>query len=109
MIRAETLFAHFSVEHSKPISAADHAGELVRKMSPGNPEFSIAKQYACGRTKVTAIVKKCAGDHATNLANAMRNGPFVLVTDRSWEGGEKFCDMKFDNVSCVLCCNIQSC
>ena len=44
MIRAETLFTSFLVEHNCSISAADHAGKLFREMFPGNP---VAKDYKC--------------------------------------------------------------
>jgi hypothetical protein len=36
IIRAETLFARFLVEHNVCITAADHARELFLKMFPGN-------------------------------------------------------------------------
>ena len=92
VIRAETLCTQFVVEHNILISAANHAGELFRKMFPGNP---VPKQYACGCTKATAIVKECARDHMTNLANAMRNGLVVMGTDGSQEdGGKRSFDMK---------------
>ena len=35
-------------------------------------------------------MKVCAREQTSNLANAMRNGPFVLDTDGSQEGGEQF-------------------
>ena len=56
-------------------------------MSPGNP---VTKQYACGHMKAAAIVKECARDQTTNLADAIGNLPFMLGTDSSQEGGEKF-------------------
>ena len=33
-MRAEVHFTHFLVEHNLPLSAADHAGKLFRKMFP---------------------------------------------------------------------------
>eukprot|EP00745_Piridium_sociabile_P014720 TRINITY_DN21691_c0_g2_i2.p1 TRINITY_DN21691_c0_g2~~TRINITY_DN21691_c0_g2_i2.p1 ORF type:complete len:175 (-),score=12.30 TRINITY_DN21691_c0_g2_i2:227-751(-) len=46
-IHAETLFAHYLVEHNIALSAADHAGELFRSMFP---DSKIAQNYASGRT-----------------------------------------------------------
>lgn len=86
VIRAETLFAHFLVEHNVPLSAADHAGDLFRRMFPKD---ETAKQYSSGRTKTTAIIKACAFDNKTDLAEAMKTGPFVIGTDGSQEGGDK--------------------
>ena len=54
------------MERNIPISAA--AGDLYQNTFPGNP---VAKQYACGRTKATAMVKECACDHTTNLAGVL--------------------------------------
>ena len=103
VIQPETWFVQFLIEHNIPISTADHAGELFWKTFHQNP---LAKQYACGCTKATAIVKECACDHTTNLADAMRNGHFVLGTDGSQEGGEKFfwCE-----VWQYILCFIKSC
>jgi hypothetical protein len=86
VIRAETLFAHFLVEHNVPLSAADHAGDLFRRMFPNN---DTTKKYSSGRTKTTAIIKACASDNKTDLAESMKNGPFVIGTDGSQEGGDK--------------------
>lgn len=77
VIRAETLFSLFLVEHNIPISAADHASQLF-KMFPGN---SVAKDFACGRTKATAIIKACSNDLKDQLILQMKKGPFILGTD----------------------------
>lgn len=87
VMRAETLFAHFIVEHNLPLSVSDHAGELFRQMFPGNP---IAKKYASGRTKTTAVIQACATETSRTIANKMKEGPFVLGTDASQEGDKKF-------------------
>lgn len=59
VIRAETLVSLFLVEHNIPISAVDHASQLFKMMFPGN---SVSKEFACGRTKATAIIKACSND-----------------------------------------------
>ena len=37
-----------------------------------------------------SVIRECAGNHTTNLADAMMIGLFVLGTNGSQEGGEKF-------------------
>ena len=87
VIRAETLFALFLVEHNLPLSASDHAGLLFRAMFP---DSRIAKDYGCARSKTTDIVRVCGSEVGSQLAMDMRSGPFVLGTDGSQEGGEKY-------------------
>lgn len=86
VIRAETLFAHFLVEHNIPLSAADHAGPLFRAMFH---DSTIAKEYSSGRTKTTSIIMTCSKQKTETLADAMKQGPFVIGTDGSQESGEK--------------------
>ena len=54
VIRAETHFTAFLVEHNIALAASDHASDLFRRMFP---DSNIAKKYSCGRTKATAVVK----------------------------------------------------
>ena len=82
-------------------------------MFPGNPEFAIAKQYTCGRTKVAAIVQECPRDHRTNFADAMRNGPFLQESGR-WGKVLLICSLttyrveklkvEQENLCCVFVC-----
>ena len=69
------------------LSAADHAGKLFRQMFPHDP---VAKKYSCGRTKTTAVMKACANDRMDATAADMKSGPFILGTDGSQEGEEKY-------------------
>jgi hypothetical protein len=85
-IRAETLFVSFLVEHNLPLSAADHAGPLFRKMFPN---CKTAQEFKCARTKATAITKCLAKLDVEDSANQMKSGPFIIGTDGSQEGGEK--------------------
>jgi len=58
VIRAEVLFTEFIVEHNNlPISCADHAAPLFRKLFP---DSVIAKTYECGRTKTSYVVQTLA-------------------------------------------------
>lgn len=86
VMRAETLFTSFLVEHSLPLATADHAGKLFRKMFP---DSKIAKDYSCGRTKTGFVVKTLADDAVTQASKHMKGGPFILGTDGSQEGGDK--------------------
>ena len=86
VIRAETLFAHFLVEHNISIAASDHAGPLFRAMFP---DSNIAKDYSCARTKTTCIIQECSASAREEVASKMRNGPFIIGTDGSQEGSEK--------------------
>ena len=56
-------------------------------MFPGN---SISKEFACGRTKATAIIKACSNDSKEQLIQRMKQGPFILGTDGSQQGGVKY-------------------
>ncbi|XP_063216897.1 uncharacterized protein LOC134527858 isoform X1 [Bacillus rossius redtenbacheri] len=76
--RAECLFTYFLIEHNVPLSAADHAGPLFRKMFPKSEE---AQKYACGRTKTTAIVEEMAKDSRDDVVKHLQTGPFSLSTD----------------------------
>ncbi|KAL8593255.1 hypothetical protein ACOMHN_009909 [Nucella lapillus] len=87
VIKAETLFSHFLVEHNLPISASDHAGPLFRAMFPNS---EIAQRYGCARTKTTSLLQTCSSTHQDALAEQMKNGPFIIGTDGSQEGTEKF-------------------
>ncbi|KAL8599767.1 hypothetical protein ACOMHN_040477 [Nucella lapillus] len=87
VIKAETLFSHFLVEHNLPISASDHAGPLFRAMFP---KSEIAQRYGCARTKTTSLLQTCSSTHQDALTEQMKNGPFIIGTDGSQEGTEKF-------------------
>ncbi|XP_074661129.1 zinc finger BED domain-containing protein 5-like [Tubulanus polymorphus] len=80
VIRAETMFCEFLVEHNIPISAADHVGELARKMFP---DSQIAKDYSSGRTKTTCIIKELAKVVKEKCVDALKTNPFVLGIDGS--------------------------
>lgn len=77
VIRAECLFTSFLVEHNVPLSAADHAGALFKKMFPTS---EVAKKYSCGRTKTTCIVNKMAKNASSEVVKCLQNGP---DTDKS--------------------------
>ncbi len=51
---AEVYFVSFIAEHNLPFLTADHFIKLCKKMFP---DSNIAQEFACRRTKTTAIVK----------------------------------------------------
>ena len=63
------------------IAAADHFGDLLRAMFPGN---RVATKFSSGRTKTTANLKTLATDSA---AHQMTTGSFIIGTDCSQEWG----------------------
>lgn len=80
IINAEALFTAFIVEHNLPISSADHAGPLFRKMFP---DSSIAKKYGCARTKTTSIIGEMSKTEKKCILEIIRNNPFSIATDGS--------------------------
>ena len=87
VIRAETLFTSFVVEHNLPLSITDHAGPLFKKMFP---DSDISKKYGCARTKTSNIVNVLASDVENMITEGMRSQPFSLATD----GSTDFDDIK---------------
>ena len=70
---------NFLIQHNLPISTLDHLGPLFRTMFP---DSEIAKRYACGRTKTSAIINKALGPHYHEyVANHIKKHPFSLGTD----------------------------
>ena len=57
IVSAEIKFAYFLGEHHLPLLLADHCNRLFSHMFP---DSSIAKDFNCGRTKATALLKVIA-------------------------------------------------
>ncbi|KAJ8048447.1 hypothetical protein HOLleu_00771 [Holothuria leucospilota] len=70
----------FLVEHSIPLSVADHCGKLFQKMFP---DSHIAKKYRCARTKTTYIVETLGKDSQKRILSTIRESPFSMATDGS--------------------------
>lgn len=79
-IRAETLFSNFIAEHNVPVSIADHAGPLFKKMFP---DSQIAQQYSCARTKTAAILNTLSSNDEQVISDLMCHSPFSIATDGS--------------------------
>ncbi|KAJ8025846.1 hypothetical protein HOLleu_33517 [Holothuria leucospilota] len=84
IIRAETYFTGFLIEHNLPVASADHDGPLFRKMFP---DSKIAAKYSCARTKTSAIIDVMSKITASTVAEKARMCPFSLATDGSNDGG----------------------
>lgn len=80
VIKAEALFTSFLVEHNCPLSAADHAGPLFKKMFP---DSQIASKYGCGRTKTTAIVRSFSDSVVDEIVRNLKVSKFTIATDGS--------------------------
>lgn len=80
VINAECLFASFIIEHNLPIAVADHASLIFKKMFP---KCDVAKRFACGRTKMTAIIKEMAVDCKKTFEENVKNSVFALSIDGS--------------------------
>ncbi|GFN81262.1 connexin 27.5 [Plakobranchus ocellatus] len=78
---AEVMFCHFVAEHNLAPLVADHFTDLVKKMFP---QCTVAKEFACKRTKTTMVIKDTLAPHYTlPVIEAMRNGPFTIMIDES--------------------------
>ena len=86
VIRAETLFTSFLIEHNIAAAAADHAGKLFREMFP---DSKIAKDYSCGRTKTACIVPTLADNALKSAITMIKDTCFVIGTDGSQEDSRR--------------------
>ena len=76
---AEVKFGYFLGEHHLGFKLADHATKLFSSMFP---DSAIAKDFKCGRTKATAILKAIAQDAWASIEAALRDSKyFSFQTD----------------------------
>ena len=86
---AEIYFSMFIAEHNLPFLAADHFNKLCKVMFP---DSKIAQEFACGRTKTTAIVKYALAPVFNNkVVQSCCSSPFTLLCD----GGNDQSDRKY--------------
>lgn len=62
--RAEVLFCYHSALHSHSYNSGGCAGPLFKTMFA---DSSIAAKYACGRTKLAAIITKVLGPYSKSI------------------------------------------
>ena len=60
----EIKFGYFLGEHHLPLLLADHCNQLFRSMFP---DSTIAKDFKCGCTKATAILKVISRNTQTTI------------------------------------------
>ena len=77
---AEVIMTDLIVNLNLPITAADKITKAVKKAFP---DSKIAKEYQCGRSKSTAMIKCLAELTKEDLTVKMKEGPFTLSTDGS--------------------------
>ncbi|GBL76521.1 hypothetical protein AVEN_53264-1 [Araneus ventricosus] len=86
VIKAETLFVRFLIEHNIPLAASDHSGVLFTRMFP---DLDIAKKFSCGHTKTHSIAAVTAETYREKLVNKLCSGLFSLSTDGSNDISDK--------------------
>ena len=81
VIEAEVKFGYFLGAHHLAFLLADHCTRFFRSMFP---DSTIAKDFKCGRTKATAILKVIAQDVQRKLLCAVSDSKyFSLQTDET--------------------------
>lgn len=88
VIEAETRWAMFTAKHNLAFLVSDHATRLFSQMFP---DSEIAKNFGCGRTKCTAIVKEALGPHYHAKAVAQMSHPYSILIDESNDKEDKSC------------------
>ena len=77
----------FVSKHNLAFLTSDHATKLFPKMFP---DSEIAKQFACGRTKTTAILKEALSHYLKVTKESMSN-QFSIMMDESNDKIDKSC------------------
>lgn len=67
IIRAEVMLLDLATELNLPFSALDKLTKAVKIMFP---DSELAKQFQCGRSKGTAIVKEIGATTSMKLADS---------------------------------------
>ena len=88
MIEAETRWAMFVSKHNVAFLSSDHANKLFAKMFP---DSEVAKKFACGRTKTTAIVKEALAPHFLKKTIQNMVNHFSILMDESNDKNDKSC------------------
>ena len=86
---AETRWSLFVAKHNISLLTSDHATKSFKAIFPYS---DIAKKFACGHTKTTAIVKEVLAPHYQNLLIVnVTNNPFSIMIDESNDNSDKSC------------------
>ena len=80
VIEAETWWPMFVCKHNLAFLISDHATKLFVKMFP---DSEIAKKFACGRTKTTAIIKETLAPYFLQKTKENMASHFSIMMDKS--------------------------
>ena len=83
-ISAEVHMAMLLMHHNSFLNLSDHMTKFISKEFKG---CAAADQFACGRTKTTAIVNCIESHMKEELVSAMRTEPFSIMLDASNDTG----------------------
>lgn len=86
LIRAETIFTAFFVEHNITVSAADHMAPPFKTIFS---DSNIKKKYGCARTKTTAITGEMGKTQNNSIIESLKKIPFSVCADGSNKGDKK--------------------
>ena len=79
----------FVAQHNLSFQTSDHATKLFKAMFP---DSDIAKKFACGHTKTTAIITEVLAPHyVKSTTENMSNNPFSIMIDESNDSTDKSC------------------
>ncbi|XP_071508171.1 uncharacterized protein [Diadema antillarum] len=84
VIRAEVLMTQFLIEHNVPFAASDHLSSSMKEMFP---DSKVAAEFACRRTKTTAIARTLGQEARGDILCKIRERPFSISTDGSSDRG----------------------
>jgi len=83
--KANLYLAAFVAEHNVPFKIMEHMPQLIKKICV---DSEIAKNIACSRTKVTAIVRNVLGQsNLEEICGILNNVKFSLIIDESTDRG----------------------
>ena len=102
VIEAETRWSMYVAKHNLAFLNNEHASKLFAQMFP---DSEIARKFACGRTKTTAIEKEALSPYYHAEAIHKMSNPFSVLMDESNDKQDKSCiilvrvlDAKLGNV-----------
>ena len=106
VIEAETRWLMYVAKHNLAFLKNEHASKLFAQMFP---DSEIARKFACGRTKTTAIVKEALSPYYYAKAIHNMSNPFSVLMDELNDKQDKSCiilvrvlDAKLGNVKTRL-------
>lgn len=77
---AEVRMALFVAEHDLPFTVMNHLSKLVKELCP---DYDIAKQVACSKTKTSMITKIVTGQESQSRLWSLSRKKFSIMVDES--------------------------